>query len=681
MAVSIPIDINMFCKISGNEMKGVISDFFDQSSKQNEKVTLETNNGSSKMNSSSEETAVKEIGDNLVSDGKENAKAKGKPSNGKPARRKPKSLTKKSPPQKKKVIKKKSLSTKKPNHLDTLESSAAVNIKDKVADSPQTVSKFSLRIRMKSKDQEDHDNLIDDFSSPEGKSKELKSPQGSMFKYLVSPKNPHTEKGCSSVTKSTAMRDISDFFSPKGKSPNTIPAALPVAEENEQELRIADKSGKPTADKPLNKATKATKSARKSKANPVSSLKKSDTEDANDKAEVGEVSIQSAKSSTKGKAKSVKKSLSLTKNETVTKAAKSPVCHEGPSLLISDAPESSVTKSVNNAFQAIMSKSLLNKTEPPQIVPDMFSKKRKRENDDEVNAEKPSKTVKEDSPIKSKKRCSTSNQIESDSDNEISSIFNGKISEALSDIHQVSKIENHAQTVDALSKSEESKRNSLKSYFSKVTKEEALAKEDKIELKVQAMVHSPPSTPSKKNKRRSVNSLPGGALSLSKKKANVKAKLKENINAIDVMDVDETKGNDAKNKDSSRATSKKQSSPSSKLSKHSVKSQTLNTPQKSLSLKTSEPSTLKRDTSKSAKKSLSRGKGKQEMKNKPASDIDPKQSVKSSIVDEECLAVPLPGPQDEAAIETPKTPSDKWTMRVCLTPVQIPSSQGTLLGE
>ncbi|XP_034248818.1 ATPase family AAA domain-containing protein 5 isoform X3 [Thrips palmi] len=646
-------------------MKGVIGDYFGQSP---------IGNG----NAATEETAVH---DNAVSDGKENKKAKRKMSNSKLPKGKPKTSTKKGSPHVNKVSNNKSSSTKK----HKLENTAPVNTKDEDGGESPVLPNFSLRIRMKSKDQEeDKDNFIDDLSSPdhiESKCKDLKSPKG-LLKYLVSPKNsPAVGKDGSSATQSKAIRDITDYFSsPKGTSSKTISGSLAVEERNKVDQKTADNTKNSTTNAPLGKKaingkeeTAKSRSTKKSKGNAVSCSKKNETEDSSDKMEVVKPSSLTAKNTSKPKAKSAKRSLSLTKKETVQRAEESPVCPEGASLPDSKPQESSVAKSMNSAFQAIMSKSSLNRTDLPQTVPDMFSKKRKRENDDDINADKPCKTVKEDSPVRVKKRYSNSNQIESDSDNDVSSTANIKSGEELSNIPQ---IDNHVETEDCPLKSEDSKRNSLMSYFSKVTKEEALAKEDKIEMKVQAMVHSPPTTPSKKTKRRSVNSLPGGALSFSKKKINVKAKLKENINAIDVMDVEEPKMIDVKNKDSSRVTSKKQTSPSSKSIKHSMKSLTS-------SLKTDEPSSSKEDTSKSVKKSLSRGKGKQEIKTKLESDIDSAKPMGNTVVDEECLAVPLPA-VDAATIENPQTPSDSktlWKMRVCLTPISMPSSQGTMLEE
>ena len=340
-----------------------------------------------------------------------------------------------------------------------------------------------------------------------------------------------------------------------------------------------------------------------------------------------------------------------------------------------------VKQSMSNALKNIMSKASSIKASDSKSSFDgeqqsTTSKKRKRDEEDEREGlveDKSSKQICEESPVKSRKRFSKNNHVGCDSDDETSnkSIEQKPQKSALNtDINRDS-----VECGPGVSpKGEDTKKSSLMKYFSKVSKEELLAKEEKVEYKVQALVHSPPTTPSKKCKRRSINSLPGRTSSLTKKKGNImKANLKENLNAIEVIIVDEPKGTDMMCKDQSSL--KGNGTRQVRASKLSTKSQKICT----------SPQKISNSTNASVIHSLND----KDANASPGMEFS--QSVSSEnatnavkcvkIVNEDSLAIPLTVTQEKFSPDSPPDTLQNWKLRVCLTPVSLPTTQGTLLGK
>lgn len=664
-------------------MKSVIGDYFGQSSKENKSdnsVAHPVSNNESDMKSTLAKTG--KDAENEVLNSKENVKSDKKPKGHKITKEKSLAPKNGGPSQAQKTQKKKSLSMKKQTTKEGSQQQDDYSGDGKVK-SAMTPS-FALKIKIKSKEQSDAETFIDEFSSPEHggvvSGKELKSPPGTMLSYLIPQKNASPcSKEPPALGKAKVNRDIADFFSPSKKTnsdvvnsdqlnmvnknvgvdPKSIESGCKSKEERESNAEV--NTGLSTATTP--KPKKKTKSSRGAvfKKDVYESVTTA-TASGND-ANVAQASSRRAKSS-QAKTKSAKKSLSLAKTETCKNV-------EPPVMSEQNQP---VAQTMKDAFKDIMSKSMT-VSSPSTKSKTAPSKKRKRNEEDDCEGKLP-KSFTEDSPLKARKLCKT-NQIDSNSDDVSVKPLNFQNScgspapEENSDV--ISGIS------DAGHKAEDSKRNNLMNYFAKVTREEVLAKEEKIEMKVKVMIHSPPTTPSKKTKRRSINSLPGGAASasLTKKKGALKNRLKENVNAIEVIDVEDTKGGDRNNKEISKF--------QSIVNQTKAICEPQTTPQENLTPKSDSPAVKANSACKPARRASAKGNSNQNRSNTASTAIrtdKPDRDVKA--VEEDCLAIPLDalsnnseGKCSDSGVSSP-TP---WKMRVRVAPVQLPSTQGTLLEE
>lgn len=676
----------MFTISAGDAMKTGIADYFGQSPKgisnDGDEVPSLLKTGDSSKKPAASEPSTSSNSEDATLNGKENLKEKRKGKVKKCSEKAQVPLSDSSI--KKKSQKKKSLSTKK---VTEIENSDCVSKASGDADSQPP--NFSLKIKMKSKQQNDGECFIEEFSSPEradndNRCSDLRSPQGTLLQYFSAQKTLSSAQK-ESDSKVKANKDITDFFSPS-KQKEVSPATPNKRNIDKKEAgnesvvvgEVVNEKGKTVNSSSKSKFVKKTK--KKSL-----SAKIKEGEDAVLAIPLAEntvdLKVKSPKRDSKSRVKSkhLKRSLSLPKTDgTAIK----------PSIQVNDKKQeneneilipSAVVQSISNNLKHIMSKSPSIKItetksgstmEPLSIT----SKKRKRVEDadsESVGQSKPSKSACDDSPVKSRRRFSKNNCINCDSDDETSSKLNEQKSGELSLNTHINNSTTACGT-DVPCKGDDSKRNSLMNYFSKVSREELLSKEEKIEYKVQALVHSPPTTPSKKGKRRSIHSLPGGASSLTKRKG--KAKLKENLNAIDVINVDETKGSNLNSKDQSllQASGLRQGS----TPKNSNKSQKIHTsPQK----KISDSPSINLDISQNSRESVSNPKTKS--RKSVSHDNVVKAGKCVSVVSEESLAVPLTVTHDKSGTESSPGTQHGWKLRVCLTPVSLPSTQGTLLGK
>lgn len=676
-------------------MKSVIDDYFGQGPKSDKRGVVPSTKVTPEKSEESHISAgtLKSTDEDVVVNGKENTMSKDKGC--KTPVGKSKSASCNNPLKGRRSQKKKCAVT--PKHFlqeDNLEQNTVLNCaetKDEIA-SPKS---FAFKIRIKSKEQCLND---EDFSSPEQAvvasnmhTKELGSPQGTMFKYLVPQKNSSDpEKDCGSSSK--VKVNISDFFSPakdkksdadhlKKSGDSVISSNNDIGKETKNAGDEKKAITPPSTSKLVKKTTKRSLSISKNRKN----TKETSPLQVSDSNITVASSVQNVKSASKRKTKPTKKSLSLAKHE--GKDEKSIL--EGPAKAQLEGKASSelnVSQSVTNAFKKIMSKS--NEVNVIDVSQDLLSKKRKRGvDDDDWDGNlgcKPLKTVREDSPVRTTSKSCTLNQISCDSDDSTSSMSKAKSLKNISLNSGSGNKEEQNVASECTLKVEESKRNSLMSYFSKVSKEEVLSKEEKVEMKVKALIHSPPTTPSKKVKRRSVNSLPGGAASLGKKKPNLKNKLKESINAIDIIDNDEGTLSDMGKDNLSLPKDKKPSSPSS-VKQKSLMHNASTSPKKFVLGQSVDLSNGKHGISpKTKKKSLSKNRVKKEAKNN-GTGLNKSQKVTNVIdADEECLATPIANFSEEPEADVSKTTPNiqiPWTLKVCLTPLPLPTTQGTLLEE
>ncbi|KAK3914911.1 ATPase family AAA domain-containing protein 5 [Frankliniella fusca] len=549
-------------------MKSMIHDYFVQGPKGNKSDVVQSTMTPNKINGTQDlgETS-KTIAEEIVLNGKVNEASKGKGS--KTPLRKCKSVTGNGSVRGGRRAKKKVPDSTK--HLlkeDNLEQQNVLN-SAKTSDEVASPKSFPFKIRIKSKEQTDNDNFIEDFDLPQhaailpdSDSKELKSPQGTMLKYLVQEHSSVSSKDSASLSK--VKVNISDFFSP-AKEENCATDKI-----NGSCLKSDDEKEKPSlgVDKNVNVTPPITVKSVKKQAKKSLTISKNRktierTSPAQDDSSMRVVAMDhDVKSTSKGKLRSSRKSLTLPKNG-VNPGHSKPEDSAQAQLEGKECNELTVSQNLTDAFKKIMAKA--NQVNQVDALQDSASKKRKRGLDDDPNVEsKPMKSVREDSPVRTVRRCSKNNQISCDSDDDTSSAnFKQSKNSSFKSVSLKGKETDIA--AEGSVRVDESKRNSLMSYFSKVSKEEILSKEEKIEMKVKALIHSPPTTPSKKVKRRSVNSLPGGAASLCKKKPNLKNRLKESINAIEVIDLEDVKVSDSGNKKdrTSKENGEKQSSPTS----------------------------------------------------------------------------------------------------------------------
>lgn len=565
---------------------------------------------------------------------------------------------------------------------------------------------FALKIRMKTKEKTDSGDQIEEFSSPEPvatvdeKAKDLKSPQGTMLKYLIAQKSPSpSENDASPVLKPKVNRDISDFFSPSScKDPGVCTDKETTSLKPIDTDCVSDQQGLDTVHEESSKCDVGNDSL-KTDHRSRNSLSLGSTNAKGRKKAVNlpttdqpasDSVVRRQKVRSTVKSKSVKKSLSLVKGQSNVKSKdssteSSEVMASAGSTLKAD-PGASVAQSMTNALKDILSKSssselLGAKLSQSSHIPSKKRKRRESEGNDVVADNHSSEGDYGDSPIKSRRRIIKTNQIGSDSDDDHALKLGTSV------VAQKSKRSSETcsragETADDSLQGEEPKKNNLMKYFQKVSKEEVLTKNEKIEMKVKALVHSPPTTPSKKSKRRSVKSLPGGAVSLSKKKGSSKNKLKENMNAIEIIDAEEDNGIDLP----SHQSKKKQATPAPSLaSKDQVHKNYSPLKKTSPPSRNPDSSEFKPDPpSKSGNRDSVGRVGKQAMKSTSASVNNSVKSYAANGNNEENLVSPLTHSDNEPQTSTNAIPSKaqtNWKLRVCLTPQSLPSTQGTLLEE